>query len=67
MTHGGDQRAKELAVSISEKNDPPSVQHMNRIYDIVLNMNSLNAKPRDGIIQILSFVDLLSQIMEEKK
>jgi hypothetical protein len=38
-------RAKELAEAIRDRNNPPSVDAMNRIYDIVLNMNSLNSKP----------------------
>lgn len=42
------QRAKELAQSIVDRNNPPSVDIMNRIYDLVLNMNSLNSKPSDG-------------------
>ena len=38
-------RAKELADSIKDRNQPPSIDAMNRIYDVVLNMNSLNSKP----------------------
>ena len=48
MTKGGPndvERAKELATAISDRNNPPSVDAMNRIYDVVLNMNSLNSKP----------------------
>ena len=41
-------RAKELATSIKERNNPPSIDAMSRIYDVVLNMNSLNSKPSDG-------------------
>ena len=41
-------RAKELAESIRDRNTPPSIDSMNRIYDVVLNMNSLNSKPGDG-------------------
>lgn len=51
MKKGGDEnvkRAKELADAIRDRNNPPSIDSMNRIYDIVLNMNSLNSKPSDG-------------------
>ena len=41
-------RAKEIAQSIADKNVPLSIDQMNRIYDVVLNMNSLNSKPADG-------------------
>jgi hypothetical protein len=41
-------RAKELAEAIRDRNTPPSIDAMNRIYDVVLNMNSLNSKPGDG-------------------
>lgn len=37
--------------SLEDKNIPATVDTMNRIYDIVLNMNSLNSKPSDGIVQ----------------
>lgn len=40
--------AKDLADAIRDRNNPPSVDAMNRIYDVVLNMNSLNSKPSDG-------------------
>jgi hypothetical protein len=52
VSKGGDDnkaRAKELADSIRDRNQPPSIDAMNRIYDVVLNMNSLNSKPGDGI------------------
>ena len=48
MTTGGDKnkaRARELADSLRDRNNPPSIDAMNRIYDVVLNMNSLNSKP----------------------
>jgi hypothetical protein len=48
VSKGGDDnkaRAKELADSIRDRNQPPSIDAMNRIYDVVLNMNSLNSKP----------------------
>jgi hypothetical protein len=48
MSKGGDKnvaRAKELADSLRDRNNPPSIDAMNRIYDVVLNMNSLNSKP----------------------
>jgi hypothetical protein len=51
VSKGGDDnkaRAKELADSIRDRNQPPSIDAMNRIYDVVLNMNSLNSKPGDG-------------------
>jgi hypothetical protein len=51
MAKGGDgnvKRAKELAEGIRDRNNPPSIDTMNRIYDVVLNMNSLNSKPSDG-------------------
>ena len=51
MSKGGDdnkKRAKELADAIRDRNNPPSIDAMNRIYDVVLNMNSLNSKPGDG-------------------
>jgi len=52
MTKGGDKnkaRARELADSLRDRNNPPSIDAMNRIYDVVLNMNSLNSKPSDDI------------------
>ena len=48
MNKGGDKnkaRARELADSLRDRNNPPSIDAMNRIYDVVLNMNSLNSKP----------------------
>ncbi len=48
MSKGGDKdkaRARELADSLRDRNNPPSIDAMNRIYDVVLNMNSLNSKP----------------------
>ena len=51
MSKGGDDnkaRAKELADALRDRNQPPSIDSMNRIYDVVLNMNSLNSKPGDG-------------------
>jgi len=56
MNKGGDdnvKRAKELADSIRDRNNPPSIDSLNRIYDVVLNMNSLNSKPSDG--KLISF------------
>ena len=52
MKKGGDKskaRARELADSLRDRNNPPSIDAMNRIYDVVLNMNSLNSKPSDGM------------------
>ena len=46
-------RARELADSLRDKNSPPSIDAMNRIYDVVLNMNSLNSKPSDDISSML--------------
>jgi prephenate dehydratase len=62
-------RAKELAEAIRDRNNPPSVDAMNRIYDIVLNMNSLNSKPSDGKPNIYHdfTIDVSSLLMEEKK
>ena len=40
------QKAEELAASIEALDKPLSVNEMNRIYDVVLNMNSLNSKPK---------------------
>lgn len=56
MNKGGDKnkaRARELADSLRDRNNPPSIDAMNRIYDVVLNMNSLNSKPSglDGNIK----------------
>lgn len=48
MSKGNAGRAKEIAQSIADKNVPLSIDQMNRIYDVVLNMNSLNSKPADG-------------------
>ena len=65
MTKGGPndvERAKELATAISDRNNPPSVDAMNRIYDVVLNMNSLNSKPSDGKDRIQLSVLLLLQM-----
>ena len=48
MNNGTDKhkaRARELADSLRDRNNPPSIDAMNRIYDVVLNMNSLNSKP----------------------
>ncbi len=53
-------RAKELANSIKDRNQPPSIDAMNRIYDVVLNMNSLNSKPSGS-------EDLMEQVKREKK
>lgn len=53
MNKGGDKykaRARELADSLRDRNNPPSIDAMNRIYDVVLNMNSLNSKPSDGML-----------------
>ncbi len=47
---GKKERAQQIADSLREKSIPPSVDYMNRIYDTVLNMNSLNSKPSDGIL-----------------
>ena len=57
MAKGGDvnkARAKELAEAIRDRNNPPSIDAMNRIYDVVLNMNSLNSKPSDGKTESLN-------------
>jgi hypothetical protein len=59
MSQGGDdnkKRAKELAEAIRDRNIPPSIDSMNRIYDVVLNMNSLNSKPGDGKRILRSYV-----------
>jgi hypothetical protein len=56
VSKGGDDnkaRAKELADSIRDRNQPPSIDAMNRIYDVVLNMNSLNSKPGDDVQSLL--------------
>lgn len=58
MNNGSDKnkaRARELADSLRDRNNPPSIDAMNRIYDVVLNMNSLNSKPSglDGILASL--------------
>jgi hypothetical protein len=63
MSKGGDDnkaRAKELADSIRDRNIPPSIDSMNRIYDVVLNMNSLNSKPS-------GMEDFMEQMKKEKK
>ena len=63
MSKGGDDnkaRAKELADSIRDRNQPPSIDAMNRIYDVVLNMNSLNSKPS-------GMEDFMDQMKKEKK
>lgn len=56
MTKGKKERALEIANSIKDKNSPPSIDTMNRIYDIVLNMNSLNSKPSDGNKSLVNFI-----------
>lgn len=56
MNNGGEgniKRAQELSDSIQDRNNPPSIDAMNRIYDVVLNMNSLNSKPGDGNSSVL--------------
>jgi len=63
VSKGGDDnkaRAKELADSIRDRNQPPSIDAMNRIYDVVLNMNSLNSKPS-------GMEDFMDQMKKEKK
>jgi len=63
MSKGGDdnkKRAKELADAIRDRNNPPSIDAMNRIYDVVLNMNSLNSKPS-------GMDDFMEQLKKEKK
>ncbi len=63
MSKGGDEnkkRAKELADAIRDRNNPPSIDAMNRIYDVVLNMNSLNSKPS-------GMDDFMEQLKKEKK
>lgn len=63
MSKGGDdnkKRAKELADAIRDRNNPPSIDAMNRIYDVVLNMNSLNSKPS-------GMEDFMEQLKKEKK
>ena len=62
MSQGGDdnkKRAKELAEAIRDRNIPPSIDSMNRIYDVVLNMNSLNSKPS-------GMEDFMEQMKKEK-
>ena len=74
MNSGSDKhkaRARELADSLRDRNNPPSIDAMNRIYDVVLNMNSLNSKPSglDGNLSPLFklCIDLMDQIKKEKE
>jgi hypothetical protein len=74
MNNGSDKhkaRARELADSLRDRNNPPSIDAMNRIYDVVLNMNSLNSKPSglDGNLSPLFklCLDLMDQIKKEKE
>jgi hypothetical protein len=74
MNNGSDKhkaRARELADSLRDRNNPPSIDAMNRIYDVVLNMNSLNSKPSglDGNLSALFklCLDLMDQIKKEKE
>jgi hypothetical protein len=73
MNSGSDKnkaRARELADSLRDKNSPPSIDAMNRIYDVVLNMNSLNSKPSDGRFydpSLIMTVDISSMLKEEKE
>jgi hypothetical protein len=53
VSKGKKERAQEIANGIRDRNSPPSIDQMNRIYDIVLNMNSLNSKPSDGKAYII--------------
>jgi hypothetical protein len=65
MNSGSDKnkaRARELADSLRDRNSPPSIDAMNRIYDVVLNMNSLNSKP-SGLDGNLNFPILSSRIL----
>jgi hypothetical protein len=72
MKKGGEKnkaRARELADSLRDRNNPPSIDAMNRIYDVVLNMNSLNSKPSDGrFFKFTSnrLLDIQSMLKEEK-
>ena len=63
-------RAKELATSIKERNNPPSIDAMSRIYDVVLNMNSLNSKPSGGegkfTVNRRMLIDIMEQLKREK-
>jgi hypothetical protein len=73
MNSGSDKnkaRARELADSLRDRNSPPSIDAMNRIYDVVLNMNSLNSKPSDGRFydpSLIMTVDISSMLKEEKE
>lgn len=70
MSKGGDdnvKRAKELADAIRDRNNPPSVDAMNRIYDVVLNMNSLNSKPSDGNSDLIFTVNRCFQVDSRRK
>jgi hypothetical protein len=73
MNSGSDKnkaRARELADSLRDRNSPPSIDAMNRIYDVVLNMNSLNSKPSDGRFydpSLIVTVDISSMLKEEKE
>lgn len=77
MNKGGDKdkaRARELADSLRDRNNPPSIDAMNRIYDVVLNMNSLNSKPsgldgnlNDSLPTDYVCIDLMDQIKREKE
>jgi hypothetical protein len=61
VSKGKKERAQEIANGIRDRNSPPSIDQMNRIYDIVLNMNSLNSKPKgDGNLKLLLSFDQTS-------
>ena len=68
MNNGQEDRAKAIAQNIQDRTQPLSVDAMNRIYDIVLNMNSLNSKPSgDGNYVHVILIDIMAQLKEAKE
>ena len=62
------ERAKEIANSMMDQTDRPAQNTLNRIFDVVLNLNSLNSKPKaDGKNIRSDKTDLMQQIKEAKK
>jgi len=41
---GNKERASQIAQGIADESITPKIELLNRIYDIVLNMNSLNSR-----------------------
>lgn len=56
MSKGEVQRAQEITLGITDRTVVPSADFINRIYDIVLNMNSLNNKAAGSDGKFLLFL-----------